>query len=55
MYSKLEPNLTIADYANFEKTMEELQEKLAHVEIELEKVKQGREIALKYKRKSDSK
>lgn len=52
MYKKLESNLTISDFTNFENTMEELQEKLSQVEIELEKVKQWKEITVKYQKKA---
>jgi len=52
MYKKIEPYLTISDFSRVEKTMEEMQEKLDYFETELEKVKQYREIAIKYKKRS---
>jgi len=51
MYKKLESHLTISDFTNFEKSMEDLEEKLAQMEIELEKVKQWKEITVKYRKK----
>jgi len=54
MYKKIEPYLTISDFSRVEKTMEEMQEKLDYFETELEKVKQYREIAIKYKKRTRS-
>ena len=48
LYLKMEPFLTISDFTRVEKTMEELQEQVQSLSIELEKIKQWREIAIKY-------
>jgi len=52
MYKKLEPHLTISDFTNFEKTMEEMQSQLESLTLELEKVKQWKEITAKYQKKA---
>jgi len=44
MYKKLEPNLTISDFSKVEKTMEEMQSQIETLTLELEKVKQWKEI-----------
>ena len=51
LYPKMESFLTISDFTRVEKTMEELQEQVQSLNIELEKVKQWREIAITYKKK----
>jgi len=51
MYKKLEPNLTISDFTKVEKTMEEMQSQIDSLTIELEKVKQWKEITVKYPKK----
>jgi len=51
MYKKLEPNLTISDFTKVEKTMEEMQSQIDSLTIELEKVKQWKEITLKYQKR----
>ncbi len=48
LYLKMEPFLTISDFTRVEKTMDELQEQVQTLSLELEKVKQWREIAIKY-------
>jgi len=53
MYKKLEPNLTISDFSKVEKTMEEMQSQIESLTIELEKVKQWKEITAKYKHHQD--
>ena len=50
LYLKMEPFLTISDFSRVEKTMEELQEQVQSLSIELEKVKQWREISVKYQK-----
>lgn len=47
---KIEPFLTISDFTRVEKTMEELQDQVQSLTLELEKVKQWREIAIKYQK-----
>jgi hypothetical protein len=42
--------LTISDFTKIEKTMEELQDQVQSLSMELEKVKQWREIAIKYQK-----
>ena len=51
LYQKMEPFLTISDVTRVEKTMEELQEQVQSLSMELEKVKQWREISIAYKKK----
>lgn len=53
-YQKLEPYLTISDFTRVEKTIDEMHDKIAYLETELEKVKQYREIAVKYKKRTRS-
>lgn len=48
LYQKMEPFLTISDFTRIEKTMDELHEQVQTLSTELEKVKQWREIAIKY-------
>jgi len=48
LYQKMEPFLTISDFTRVEKTMDELQDQVQSLTMELEKVKQWREIAFKY-------
>jgi len=48
LYQKMEPFLTISDFTKVEKTMDELQDQVQSLSMELEKVKQWREIAVKY-------
>jgi len=43
--------LTISDFTRVEKTMDELQEQVQSLSMELEKVKQWREISVKYQKK----
>ena len=50
LYLKMEPFLTISDFSRVEKTMEELQDQVQSLSIELEKVKQWREISVKYQK-----
>jgi len=45
---QMEPFLTISDFTRVEKTMDELQDQVQSLSMELEKVKQWREIAIKY-------
>ena len=52
MYKKLEPNLTISDFSKVEKTMEEMQSQIETLTLELEKVKQWKEITVKYPKKA---
>jgi len=40
--------LTISDFTKIEKTMDELQDQVQSLSMELEKVKQWREISIKY-------
>lgn len=51
-YQELEPYLTISDFTKVEKSLGQMQEKIAFLETELEKVKQQREIEVKYQRKN---
>ncbi len=51
LYLKMEPFLTISDFTKVEKTMDELQEQVQSLTQELEKVKQWREISIKYPKK----
>jgi len=51
MYKKLEPYLTISDFTRVEKTIDELKDQVEFLSTELEKVKQWREISVKYQRK----
>jgi len=46
----MEPFLTISDFTKVEKTMDELQNQVQSLTTELEKVKQWREIAVKYQK-----
>ncbi|PBO86089.1 MAG: hypothetical protein COA77_00735 [Thaumarchaeota archaeon] len=46
----MEPFLIIFDFTRVEKIINELQEQVQSVTIELEKVKQWREIAIKYQK-----
>jgi hypothetical protein len=46
----MEPFLTISDFTRVEKTMDELQDQVQSLSMELEKVKQWREIAIKYQK-----
>ena len=48
LYTQMEPFLTISDFTKIEKTMDELQEQVQSLSMELEKVKQWREISIKY-------
>jgi len=50
LYQKTESFLTISDFTRVEKTMDELQDKVQTLTMELEKVKQWREIAIKYQK-----
>ena len=50
LYQKMEPFLTISDFTRVEKTMDELQDQVQSLFMELEKVKQWREIAIKYQK-----
>ncbi|MEK0368969.1 MAG: hypothetical protein QQN62_05125, partial [Nitrosopumilus sp.] len=50
LYQKMEPFLTISDFTKVEKTMDELQEQVQSLSMELEKVKQWREISVKYQK-----
>ena len=50
MYKQMEPILTLSDFTRVEKTMEDLQGQVQFLTIELEKVKQSREISIKYKK-----
>ena len=52
MYKKLEPNLTISDFSKVEKTMEEMQSQIESLTLELEKVKQWKEITVKYQKRA---
>jgi len=51
MYRKLEPYLTISDFTKVEKTIDEMKDQIESLTNELEKVKQWREISIKYQRK----
>ena len=51
MYKKLEPHLTISDFSKVEKTIDELKDQVEFLSTELEKVKQWREISVKYQKK----
>ncbi len=51
LYQKMEPFLTISDFTRVEKTIDELHDQVQSLALELEKVKQGREIAVTYKKK----
>ena len=51
MYKQMERVLTISDFTRVEKTMEGLQEQVQSLTIELEKVKQWREVIITYKKK----
>jgi len=51
MYKKLEPYLTISDFSRVEKTIDEMKDQIESLTNELEKVKQWREISIKYQRK----
>ncbi len=44
----MEPFLTISDFTKVEKTMDELQDQVQSLSMELEKVKQWREVEIKY-------
>lgn len=46
----MEPVLTISDFTRVEKTMEDLQGQVQSLSMELEKVKQWREISVKYQK-----
>ncbi|MDH3657138.1 MAG: hypothetical protein OEM77_03280 [Nitrosopumilus sp.] len=48
LYKQMEPFLTISNFTRVEKTMDELQNQVRSLTMELEKVKQWREIAIKY-------
>ncbi len=48
LYLKMEPFLTISDFTMVEKTMDELQNQVQSLSLELEKVKQWREIIVKH-------
>lgn len=50
LYQKMEPFLTISDFTRIEKTMDELQDNIHSLTLELEKVKQWKEIEIKYDR-----
>ncbi len=52
-YLEVEPFLTVSDFTKVESTMEEMQSKIQHLEIELEKQKQRIEIAEKHERITD--
>jgi len=52
MYKKLEPYLTISDFSKVEKTIDEMKVQIESLTNELEKVKQWREISVKYQRKN---
>jgi len=52
MYRKIEPYLTISDFSKVEKTIDELKDQVEFLSTELEKVKQWREISVKYQRKN---
>jgi len=51
MYKKLEPYLTISDFTRVEKTIDELKDQVDYLTNELEKVKQWKEITVKYQKK----
>ena len=51
LYQKMEPFLIISDFTKVEKTMDELQDQVQSLSMELEKVKQWREIFVKYPKK----
>ena len=50
-YLKMESFLTIFDFTRIENTMEELQEQVQSLTLELEKVKQWREIDMTFNKK----
>ena len=50
LYKKLEPFLTISDFTRVEKTMDELQNQVQSLTLELEKVKQWRDITITYQK-----
>ncbi len=52
MYKKLESYLTISDFTRVEKTIDEMKDQIESLTNELEKVKQWRQIAIKYQKRS---
>ena len=50
-YKKVEPSLTISDFTKVEESMDEMKKQIDSLTHELEKVKQWREIAIKYPKK----
>lgn len=50
IYKKVEPSLTISDFTKIEKTIDQLQEQVAFLTTELEKVKQLKQVELAYKK-----
>ncbi|MBS3921663.1 MAG: site-specific integrase [Nitrosarchaeum sp.] len=51
MYQQMEPFLTLSDFTRVEKTMEDLQGQVQSLSLELEKVKQWRDISVKYQKR----
>lgn len=47
-YKKIELSLTISDFTKIEESMDEMKNQIDSLTLELEKVKQWREIAIKY-------
>ena len=50
-YKQVEPSLTISDFIKVEQSMDEMQTQIESLTLELEKVKQWREISVKYPKK----
>lgn len=50
MYKTIEPYLTISDFTKVEKTIDEMKGQIESLTNELEKVKQWREISVKYQK-----